>query len=311
MKKQFNQLTNHHLTKNSKGIALISALIIITLVSILLTSYVAVTISEKNRIKHQTNAASAEYIARAGLEWAFLDLSCEYNKDGDWTDDNTINNRVINASNYDFVVDPGEGMLDATDIVSFSNDDDKDGDNLPPETQSNYVPFYLATPFSDGEYAVDIAFIATDPDNCPGPGCTFKNGRLLVRSTGTVTQTADSVTLIQLARGKPIKNMDIDGGAGRLYDVLDALPPLESAVDTAEPNNRIRIAGARIDGDVLIDNLLAGETLRIQGGYGYSFTDGSRDTTANQSILEDTVGGNEVIRISGSGKVIMGGVRIE
>lgn len=277
--------------KNQRGIALILAIIVVTMVSILLTSYVAVVISEKRRTEHETAIASANYIARAGLEQAFFDLSAEYGKDTNWTDDDRINDIIINDLNGNGVVDAGEGMPDITD-----------GDN----NQTTYQLFYNNVPFSDGAYTAEISFLKQD---CP-VSCAFRLNRLWVRSSGTVTSTGDTVTLTQVAKVRPVKNVTQE----ILYDTLDyndVVP--ESAVDTAASaamQNEIRIAGEILSSEAIsinIPNIVVGDDLVITGGYGYDFTDGSRDPSLNQSIIK----GSLVISGDAAATVRMGGVTIE
>jgi len=272
---------------NKKGIALITAIIVVSMVSLMLTSYIATVIAERKRVEHETATASAEYIARAGLEKTFIDLSCEYEKDGSWIDDNTINERIID-DNGNGVLNAGEGMPLPTA-------------NVDPD-MSDYQRFY-GTPavplaFAGGNYEVWIAFVKNTAGNA------FKDNRLWVKATGRVLDTAgntiDEVTLTQLARVRRVKNITIDTGLGRLYDYLD---PAEGE---ANSGNEIRIIGATLDEDVTIAN----KTITIRGGYGYDFSDGSRDTSANRTTLKDSAGGS-VVDISGTGTVTMGGVRIE
>lgn len=277
---------NRH--KNEKGIALILAIIVVTMVSLLLTSYVAMTISERKRVEHESAAASAEYIARAGLERAFFDLSCEYEKDRDWINENRINGRIINNQNGDDIVDAGEGM------PAFNLGAQTEA----PGERSDYQDFYgtdaSRIAFADGTYWVEIAFVNNTTDDA------FLANRLWVRSTGTVTATGGTVTLTQLARVKRVKNITIDGGLGRLYDTLD---PAETEANTGD---ELRITGDILDEDVTI----GGKNVTIKGGYGYDFSDGSRDTSKNVSTLKDS-GAAPVVTLSGAGTVIMGGVRIE
>lgn len=293
---------------NQKGIGLIGAIIVIMMVSIMLTGYIATVISERQRVVHEAAAASAEYVARAGLEKAFFDLSCEYDRDRSWLDDTTINGIGI---------DGGSGVPDAASSTSYSNDDDGDGDNIAPEAQSNYVPFYPESSFDDGQplgggeyngdYRLWVAFVTEDSAQCPGSSCAFKDNRVWVKSTGRLKDTAgntiDEVTLTQLAKVKPVKNIT----QGLLYDTLDytnASP--KSAVDSADSSDEIRVSGTVLDEDVTI----ADKTLTIRGGYGYDFSDGSRDTSLNDTTLKDSAGGSTV-DISGAGTITMGGVRIE
>ena len=128
----------------------------------------------------------------------------------------------------------------------------------------------------------------------------FLSNRLWVRSTGTVTVTGDTVTLTQLARVKRVKNITIDGGLGRLYDTL------EPAETEASAGHELRISGDTLDEDVTI----GGKNVTIKGGYGFDFSDGSRDTSKNVSTLTDS-GLAPMVTLSGAGTVIMGGVRIE
>lgn len=280
--------------RKDKGIALILAIIVVTMVSLLLTSYVAMTVSERKRVEHEMAAGSAEYIARAGLERAFFDLSCEYEKDRSW-----INGGVSNTIN---------GVPAVVPAIVVGTD------------RSNYQNFYPNPPiaFADGGYTVEIAFVNNVDDTA------FLASRLWVRATGTVTATGDSVTLTQLARVRLVALVETDATTGdllqtvRLYDTLDN--PGDSLVDNpeaehhfpADPNieREIRISGAELDENVLIDALTAGDNLVIKGGYGYDFTDGSRDTSKNVSTLKDS-GAAPVVTLSGAGTVIMGGVRIE
>ena len=265
--------------RKDKGIALILAIIVVTMVSLLLTSYVAITISERKRVEHELAAGSAEYIARAGLEKAFFDLSCEYEKDRSW-----INGGASNKIN-------GVDAFVPT-ILSGSQD---------PTNRSDYQNFYPNPPiaFADGGYTVEIAFVNNATDTA------FLPNRLWVRSTGTVyapdgVTVMDRVTLTQLARVKRVKNITIDGGLGRLYDTLD---PAETEANTGD---ELRITGDILDEDVTI----GGKNVTIKGGYGFDFTDGSRDTSKNVSVLTDS-GVAPMVTLSGSGTVTMGGVRIE
>ncbi len=286
--------------RKDKGIALILAIIVVTMVSLLLTSYVAITISERKRVEHESAAASAEYIARAGLEKAFFDLSCEYEKDRDWINDDTINGRIIN--------DDGNGTLEAGEGMPAFN---LGAQTEAPNERSNYQRFYINVGFPDavapiGNYTVDIAFVNNAADTA------FLSNRLWVRSTGIATATGDTVTLAQLARVKRVALVETDAGTGdlveieRLYDYVD--DPSGSAVDdaaTAGANHEIRISGSTLDQDVAVD-----KSVTIKGGYGFDFTDGSRDTSKNVSTLTDS-GLAPMVTLSGSGTVTMGGVRIE
>lgn len=274
--------------KHEKGVALISAIIVITMVSIMLTTYVALTINERQRVERQSIMVSAEYIARAGLEQAFLDLSCEYGRDGDWSNNNPpfeINGKLINGG---VVVDPASAV--------FSEDVDK--------KRSNYVMFYNWTDFSGDsltQYKIEIAFAAEIPANCPGASCAFLPNRLWVKSTGKIKDSAgntlDEVALVQIASIGRVKNITLD----RIYNKLT---PAETE---ANAGDEIRIAAARLKegaAGITID-----KTLIIKGGYGTDFSDGSRDTTTNFSIIDNSLG--TAVTISGSAVVTMGGVRIE
>lgn len=282
--------------KGNKGMALILSIVVVTMVSVLLVSYVATVINEKKRIEHELSAGSAEYIAKAGLERTFLDLSCEHDRDEDWVDGG-VDPNPQNEIN---------GIAASVPTIGTGTED--------PLNRSDYQDFHTAVNFPDvatptGNYTVQIAFVNNAADSA------FRENRLWVRSIGTVTATGDSVTLEQLATIQAVALVEVDGSGDlveieRLYGTLD--DPSDSLVDDAmaiAANHEIRIAGATLDEDVTIDP--GGGTLIIKGGYGYDFTDGSRDTSAHISILEDSAGADTVVTISGSGTVEMGGVRIE
>ncbi|MFQ5680577.1 MAG: hypothetical protein ACE5GG_00765 [Candidatus Omnitrophota bacterium] len=296
-----------------KGVALILAISVVTVISILLTGYVAVTISERNRAQHNVAGGAAYYIAQAGAEQVFFDLAAEIDKDGDWSDDHRINQRIINDSNNDGALDSGagEGMPDPTSSGSFES-------SSPPQQRSKYVPFYSNVSFgggsSAGAYDVDIAFVTDGPDSCPGSSCKFRPNLLWVRAKG-VHQSGETITLKHLANGrKSVKNQTLT----ILYNSLDRNNTRpDSAVDTAAANsvpNELRIATAKIDEPVTINindiSMSSSVDMTIFGGYGPDFNNGSRNPASNISLLKNSRGG-AVVTISGSGTVIMGGIRIE
>ncbi|MDP1853636.1 MAG: hypothetical protein Q8L26_05495 [Candidatus Omnitrophota bacterium] len=292
--------------KNNKGMALIMAIIVVTMVSALLTAYVAMTISERKRAEHEMATGSAEYIARAGLEQAFIDLSCEYDKDKSWADGTggAANGTVANSNNK---INRVAAAVPSPSSAGTDPDD-------PSDIRSDYQDFYVDVDFPDaansvGKYTVKIAFGKT-----VASANTFVPGRLWVRSTGKVYNSdgsiKDQVTLTQLARIKSLALVKVIPATRafveieRLHDTLDS--PLESpsAVDnlTAATNDHeIRISAETLTWE----NVTIGQGVTIKGGYSYNFTDASRNTGLNRSIITGSV------TISGAGTSTMGGVGIQ
>jgi len=181
--------------------------------------------------------------------------------------------------------------------------------------RSDYKKLYSNVSFPDstsptGTYSVDIAFVKLNSS-------TFSPNSIWVKATGNFIENGailDSITLTQFARVKTVALVEIDPLTGafvkieRLYNSLDQ--PGDSAVDNAMAatnDHEIRISGEDLDEDVTI---VPGSILTIKGGYGYDFSDASRDTYNNISKLKDTAA-DPAVTISGTGTVIMGGVRIE
>lgn len=277
------------------------AVIVVVMVSLLLTTYVAMTISERKRIEHEAAGASAEYIAKAGLERVFFDLASEYEKDKSWINGNTINGVIINGTSNDTLdttLDLGEGM------PTFNLTAQTEA----PNERSNYQKFYTGVNFpnataSVGNYTVNISFLNNANDTA------FMPNKLWVCSTGTVNATNDSITLTQLARNMPVARGNITGAPtpefaiNKTYDYLDQAG--NSAVLEWVAPDEIRIAPAIINGTV---NITGGSGLIIKGGYDFDFTNASRNTDEHQSILTSAT--EPVVNITG-GTVVMGGVRIE
>lgn len=292
--------------RKDKGIALILAVIVVTMVSALLTGYVVMTISDRKRAEHEMAAGSAEYIARAGLERAFIDLSCEYEKDKSWADGTggAANGTVANPNNKinrvaAAVPSPSSPGTDPDDIGDM---------------RSDYQNFYVDVDFPDvansaGKYTVKIAFAR--PSSGYG---AFIPSRLWVRSTGTVYNPdgsiKDKVTLTQLARVKPLALVEVVPATKALveiesfHDTLDSPFYSPTAVDdpmAATNDHEIRISGETL----ATESVTIGQGVTIKGGYSYNFSDASRDTGSNRSIITGSV------TISGAGTTTMGGVRIE
>ena len=310
--------------RQQRGIALITAIIVVSMVSIMLTTYVATVIMERKRVTHETATASAEYIARAGLEKAFIDLSSEHDRDQTWVEVDSSTGIYPNLNNR---IDAIAAAVPDPTLTDTFNDGY--------EIRSDFQEFYPETNFDDGQafgegdYRVWVAFAtnaASGGPTCPSGGCDFREGRIWVKSTGRIKDdndnTVDEVTITQIAKVSAVALVEVDDTApGRpLVEIEEEYGTIDYPTNSAEANpaartsdHELRVSGASLDEDVDI-TMGAGETLMIRGGYGYDFSDGSRDTSLNNTTLLDASGAPTVVTISGgdsSSIVTMGGIRIE
>jgi hypothetical protein len=289
----------NRLKNNNKGVVLLITIIIVSLASVLLVSYLATVVSEKRRVEHETSAGIVHYIAQAGLEQTFLDLNLEHDGDGSW-----VNGGAGNTINGVSAAVPA-----CVGNTCGYTDDGQSG-----SIHSDYQNFYVDVDFPGtdplGTYTVEIAFVNNTTDTA------FLGSRLWVRSTGTESATGDSVSLIQIAKVRMVKNETL----GILYDTLDYQddPPASSAVDNAlgeSTPNEIRIAGTSLDEDVtIVMSDISGDSgadLTIKGGYNYDFEETTRNPASITSLLRDTTGGDTVVTVSGSGTLVIGGVDIQ
>jgi len=201
------------LNSDNKGIVLLVVVLIITVISVYLASYVIWAVYDQRNLMRQQKADKAEQLAFAGLERAKADLFLDDN----WLDGD-INGAPVSTPD--------------------SNDPDK------------ICALYSETSFGEGSYKVDIDYLQ-NPASCTA-GCSFYARRIRVRSTGYIPNaTAPQVSkpLEEIVSLYTVKNLT----QSKFYSLLQPAIDGSSSGDTLAVTGAVLNENITISSNVNIE----------------------------------------------------------